>query len=62
MSLDQNLFTLVVTPSQEDPNVIDLVDTAGVIHYRKQRLAVTPMYTVEIYGRLYALYGPYQLP
>ncbi|KIK60542.1 hypothetical protein GYMLUDRAFT_43852 [Collybiopsis luxurians FD-317 M1] len=49
MSLDQNLFTLVVTPSTADPNVIDLVDpNSGQIHYRKQRVP-GPMYKVEVY-------------
>ncbi|KAF8994616.1 hypothetical protein BDZ89DRAFT_1085144 [Hymenopellis radicata] len=49
MSLDQNLFTLIVTPSKDDPNVIDLVDPNGVVHYRKQRITVAPLYTIEIY-------------
>jgi hypothetical protein len=49
MSLDQNLFTLIVTPSKDDPNVVDLVDPEGRIHYRKQRLpGVT--YTAQVYG------------
>ncbi|KAF9018626.1 hypothetical protein BDZ89DRAFT_1073763 [Hymenopellis radicata] len=50
MSLDQNLFTLIVTPSKDDPNVIDLVDPNGVVHYRKQRITVAPLYTIEMYG------------
>ncbi|KAF8992577.1 hypothetical protein BDZ89DRAFT_1086162 [Hymenopellis radicata] len=44
-----NLFTLIVTPSKDDPNVIDLVDPNGVVHYRKQRITVAPLYTIEIY-------------
>ncbi|KAK0497310.1 hypothetical protein EDD18DRAFT_1161552 [Armillaria luteobubalina] len=48
MSLDQNLFTLLVTPNKEDPNVIDLVDPSGVTYYRKQRVAGA-VYTVEVY-------------
>ncbi|KAF8868357.1 hypothetical protein CPB85DRAFT_1263337, partial [Mucidula mucida] len=34
--------------SKDDPNVIDLVDTNGVVHYRKQRITVAPLYTIEI--------------
>lgn len=49
MSLDQNLFTLTVTPHAEDPNVIDLVDPNGIIHYRKQRVPGTS-YRTEVYG------------
>ncbi|KAK7060808.1 hypothetical protein VNI00_000541 [Paramarasmius palmivorus] len=48
MSLDQNLFTLIVTPHKDDPNVIDLIDPAGVIHYRKQRVA-GQVYQAEVY-------------
>lgn len=56
MSLDQNLFTLVVTPSKDDPNVIDLIDPNGVVHYRKQRIASEATYTVEVYGLSEHLY------
>ncbi|KAJ3877003.1 hypothetical protein F5051DRAFT_409865 [Lentinula edodes] len=48
MSLDQNLFTLIVTPSIIDPNVIDLVDSTGQVHYRKQRVPAS-IYKVEVY-------------
>ncbi|KAJ4470113.1 hypothetical protein J3R30DRAFT_3301509 [Lentinula aciculospora] len=48
MSLDQNLFTLIVTRSTLDPNVVDLVDLVGQIHYRKQRVS-GPMYKAEVY-------------
>ncbi|KAK0189161.1 hypothetical protein F5146DRAFT_1104489 [Armillaria mellea] len=48
MVLDQNLFTLLVTPNKDDPNVIDLVDPSGVTYYRKQRVAGA-VYTVEVY-------------
>ncbi|KAF5367829.1 hypothetical protein D9757_010332 [Collybiopsis confluens] len=49
MSLDQNLFTLIVTPSTVDPNVIDLIDPAnGQIHYRKQRVPGAT-YKAEVY-------------
>ncbi|KAJ6602179.1 hypothetical protein B0H10DRAFT_2167356 [Mycena sp. CBHHK59/15] len=51
MSLDQNLFTLIVTPSTENPNVVDLVDPAGRAHYRKQR-APGPVYKAEVYDPL----------
>ena len=49
MSLDQNLFTLNVTPSTTDLDVVDLVDPAGTIHYRKRR-AHGETYKVEVSG------------
>lgn len=49
MSLDTNLFTLNVTPNQNDRNVTDLVDPSGIIHYRKQRVP-GPTYKSELYG------------
>lgn len=49
MSLDQNLFTLNLTPHKDYPNVIDLIDPAGIIHYRKQRMAGSE-YKIEVYG------------
>ena len=49
MSLDQNLFTLNVTPHPQDPSVLDLVDPAGNAHYRKQRVAGT-VYKMNVYG------------
>ncbi|KAF7770546.1 hypothetical protein Agabi119p4_6520 [Agaricus bisporus var. burnettii] len=51
MSLDQNLFTLHLTPHKQYPNVIDLVDSSGNIHYRKQRTASSE-YKIEIYDPL----------
>lgn len=51
MSLDQNLFTLQFTPHKDYPNVIDLVDPSGVLHYRKQRIA-SPEYKIEVYDPL----------
>ncbi|KAJ6593653.1 hypothetical protein B0H19DRAFT_1091407 [Mycena capillaripes] len=51
MSLDQNLFTLVVTPSTENPHVVDLIDTSGRAHYRKQRVP-GPVYKTEVYDPL----------
>jgi hypothetical protein len=51
MSLDKNLFTLIFTPNKDHPNVIDLVDPAGTVHYRKQRV-LTPEYKIEVYGML----------
>lgn len=49
MSLDQNLFTLQLTPHKDYPGVIDLIDPSGTVHYRKQRAAVSE-YKIEIYG------------
>lgn len=49
MSLDKNLFTLQFTPSPDDPNVIDLVDPSGVVHYRKHR-AQGATYEINVYG------------
>lgn len=50
MSLDKNLFTLSFTNHQDNPNVIDLVDPAGTVHYRKQRVTGIAEYKIEIYG------------
>ncbi|KAJ7668442.1 hypothetical protein DFH06DRAFT_1181689 [Mycena polygramma] len=50
MSLDQNLFTLIVTTT-DNPNVVDLVDPAGRAHYRKQRIP-GPIYKTEVYDPL----------
>ena len=47
--LDQNLFTLHLTPHAEDPNVIDLIDPSGTVHYRKQRV-LGLSYKAEVYG------------
>ena len=49
MSLDKNLFTLLFTPNNDYPNVIDLVDPSGTVHYRKRRVP-TPEYRIEVYG------------
>ena len=49
MSLDKNLFTLQFTPSPSDPNVIDLVDPSGVVHYRKHRVQGAA-YEINVYG------------
>ena len=49
MSLDKNLFTLLFTPNNDHPNVIDLVDPSGTVHYRKRRVP-TPEYRIEVYG------------
>ncbi|OCH84699.1 hypothetical protein OBBRIDRAFT_383395 [Obba rivulosa] len=51
MSLDQNLFTLHVTPHPDDPTVLDLVDPKGTAHYRKQRVPGN-VYHVEVYDPL----------
>ena len=47
--LDQNLFTLHLTPHPEDANVTDLIDPSGTIHYRKQRVPGLS-YKTEVYG------------
>lgn len=49
MSLDQNLFTLNVTPNAADPDVVDLVDTVGTVHYRKRKVQ-GETYTIEVSG------------
>ena len=49
MSLDKNLFTLYLTQNAEDPQVVDLVDPSGMVHYRKQRISGIE-YKVEVYG------------
>ncbi|KAI0955322.1 hypothetical protein AcW1_006938 [Taiwanofungus camphoratus] len=51
MSLDQNLFTLHVTPNPEDPNVVDLVDATGTVHYRKQKIPGN-VYSIVVYDPL----------
>ena len=50
MSLDKNLFTLQFTPNPDDPNVIDLVDPSGAVHYRKHRVQGTT-YEINVYGK-----------
>lgn len=50
MSLDKNLFTLRFTPSPDDPDVIDLVDPSGVVHYRKHRVQGAT-YEINVYGK-----------
>jgi hypothetical protein len=38
MSLDQNLFTLSLAPSAEEPTALDLIDpSTETIYYRKRR-------------------------
>ncbi|ETW79324.1 hypothetical protein HETIRDRAFT_245675, partial [Heterobasidion irregulare TC 32-1] len=51
MSLDQNLFTLNVTPNAEHPSVVDLVDPKGTVHYRKEREPGT-LYRINVYEPL----------
>ncbi|TFK39976.1 hypothetical protein BDQ12DRAFT_681557 [Crucibulum laeve] len=48
MSLDQNLFTLLLTPNKDHPQVLDLVDPSGIVHYRKRRIPGTE-YKMEVY-------------
>jgi len=51
MSLDQNLFTLHITPNKDDPSVVDLVDNSPnpITHYRKLRVPGS-VYKIEVYG------------
>lgn len=49
MSLDQNLFTLLFTPNKDHPNVTDLVDPSGTVHYHKRRVAGQE-YKIEVFG------------
>lgn len=50
MSLDQNLFTLLLTPNTSDSRglVIDLTDPSGNVHYRKRRIP-GQVYKIEVY-------------
>ncbi|KAG1723238.1 uncharacterized protein EDB91DRAFT_1271967 [Suillus paluster] len=50
MSLDQNLFTLLLTPNASAPNelVTDLTDPSGNVHYRKRRIP-GQVYRIEVY-------------
>ena len=54
MSLDKNLFTLLLTPHKDNQNVIDLVDPSGTVHYRKQKVP-GPEYKIEVYGSFFLL-------
>lgn len=49
MSLDQNLFTLNIVPNEQEPNVLDLVDPSGTVHYHKERVQ-DAMYKMNLYG------------
>jgi len=55
MSLDQNLFTLQFVPHKQYNNVIDLLDSSGNLHYRKQRIT-SPEYKIEVYGNSHYSY------
>jgi hypothetical protein len=57
MSLDKNLFTLQFTSNPDDPNVIDLVDPSGVVHYRKHRAQGTT-YEINVYGKTIGTWSP----
>lgn len=50
MSLDQNLFTLLLTPNSSDSSglVTDLTDPSGNVHYRKRRVP-GKVYRIEVY-------------
>lgn len=49
MSLDRNLFTLNIVPNDKDPNVLDLVESSGTVHYHKERVHDT-LYKINLYG------------
>ncbi|KAF8836205.1 hypothetical protein BDN67DRAFT_877726, partial [Paxillus ammoniavirescens] len=51
MSLDRNLFTLLLTPNTSDPagTVVDLTDPSGTVHYRKRRI-IGQVYRCEVYA------------
>ncbi|KAL6299531.1 hypothetical protein BKA93DRAFT_829811 [Sparassis latifolia] len=51
MSLDQNLFTLHISPNADDPTIVDLADPAGNLHYRKQ-LVPGNVYVINVYDPL----------
>ncbi|KAL5531483.1 hypothetical protein ACEPAG_4360 [Sanghuangporus baumii] len=36
--LDQNLFTLNITPRRDSPLVLELIDPQGTVYYRKERI------------------------
>ncbi|KAI6046076.1 hypothetical protein EDC04DRAFT_1870881 [Pisolithus marmoratus] len=54
MSLDRNLFTLLLTPNatassaDQGVSVVDLIDPSGTVHYRKRRLG-GGVYKAELY-------------
>ncbi|EJD48273.1 hypothetical protein AURDEDRAFT_101921 [Auricularia subglabra TFB-10046 SS5] len=49
MSLDQNLFTLNIVPSETEPDATDLVEPNGTVHYRKRRVPAGEQYTWSLY-------------
>lgn len=49
MSLDQNLYTLNFSQRADDRNVVDLIDSNGVVQYTKRRLPGNE-YKIEVYG------------
>lgn len=52
MVLDQNLFTLNITPRVNEPLVIDLIDSSETVHYRKERTNDgTNGYSFNLYGK-----------
>ncbi|KAF6761437.1 hypothetical protein DFP72DRAFT_1061654 [Ephemerocybe angulata] len=51
MSLDQNLFTLLFTPNKDHPNVTNLVDPSGTVHYHKRRVPGQE-YKIEVFDPL----------
>lgn len=51
MSLDQNLFTLNITPRAAAPLIVELIDPKGTVHYRKERAESTAgLYEFNLFG------------
>ncbi|RPD58862.1 hypothetical protein L226DRAFT_471178 [Lentinus tigrinus ALCF2SS1-7] len=51
MSLDQNLYTLNFSQREDDRNVVDLIDSNGVLQYTKRRIPGNE-YKIEMYDPL----------
>ncbi|KAH8105550.1 hypothetical protein DFH11DRAFT_1644548 [Phellopilus nigrolimitatus] len=55
MSLDQNLFTLNITPRADTPLVTELIDPHNIVHYRKERAnapAAGALYEFDLFDPL----------
>ena len=59
MSLDQNLFTLNIVPSEVEPDAVDLVEPNGIVHYRKRRVVAAANAAAENAAYNWSLYGQY---
>ena len=54
MSLDQNLFTLNIQQREGSPHIIELVDPAGTVHYRKERTQnASGLYEFNVFGECF---------